>query len=268
LIYGALAILALTPLQAARWYYDRAVDGRNAEAKASLERAVRIDPWFPLYRMRLALLQESPAAAETALQAARDGRAVPTLWTVAGLLGASARTAGAAEALERACALDPLNPFPPFYRMTLEPGAAEAPVRGAHTLMAEPRLAAATFWETRPELLARTVEEVRRWPGVDMGWKEAFVSSLPTSAERRGLPEDTAWMELEIDTVPALALSLHTFRRRPFPAQWPLVQLRMAPLERLRLPPATTLRGAPAGTFSLGCPLSERSLDEQALLIR
>jgi hypothetical protein len=266
LIYGVLAILALAPLQAARWYYDRAVAsavaGRNDDAREALGRAVRIDPRFPLYRMRLAMLQESPQSADTALQAARDGRAVPTLWTVAGLLGAGP------EALETACALDPLNPFPPFYLMTLEPLAPEAPRLGARALLAEPRLAAATLWEERPDLLARAVEEVRRWPGVDMGWKEAFLASLPAPAQRRGRHGDTARLQLEIDTTPDLALSLHTFRRRPFPAQWPLVQLRMAPLERLRLPPATTLRGTPARTFSAGCPTHERSTRGQSLPIR
>jgi O-antigen ligase len=274
LVYAALAVLALAPLQAARWCYDRAVAaavaGRNDDAREALGRAVRIDPRFPLYRMRLALLQgfsptAAPAGAETALRAARDGRGVPTLWTVAGLLGSAAGRPWAAGALERACALDPLNPFPPFYRMALEPLAAEAPRRGAHALLAEPRLAAATIWEVRPELLGRAVEEVRRWPGVDMGWKEALVSSLPTY-EQRG--DETARLELEIDTVPDLALSLHTFRRRPFPAQWPLVQIRIAPLERLRLPPATTLRGTPAGTFSAGCPTRRRSPAGQLLLIR
>jgi hypothetical protein len=260
LVYGVLALLALAPLQAARWFYDRAVAGRNV--RESLGRAVRIDPLFPLYRMRLALLQQAPRSADTALQAARDGRAVPTLWTVAGLLGAGPE---ALAALDTACALDPLNPFPPFYRMTLDPLAPEAPRLGARALLAEPRLAAATFWEDQPDLLTQAVEEVRRWPGVDMGWKEAFLASLPSPAERRG---ETARLQLEIDTTPDLALSLHTFRRRPFPAQWPLVQLRMEPLEKLRLPPATTLRGTPAGTFNAGCPSRRRSLLEQPLLIR
>ncbi|HEX3127114.1 MAG TPA: O-antigen ligase family protein, partial [Thermoanaerobaculia bacterium] len=253
LIYGLLAVLALAPLQAARWFYDRAVAGRDA--RVALQRAVRIDPLFPLYRMRLALLDESPGMA---LEAARDGRAVPTLWTVAGLLGSP-------EALDTACALDPLNPFPPFYRMALEPLAPEAPLRGARALLAEPRLAAATFWEEQSDLLARSIEEVRRWPGVDAGWKETFLASLPTFAERRGV---TGRLQLEIDTTPDLALSLHTFRRRPFPAQWPLVQLRTAPLAKLDLPPATTLRGTPAGTFSHGCPARERSTRGQRLLIR
>jgi O-Antigen ligase len=260
LTYAALVLLALAPLQTARWFYDRAVAavvaGRNDEARESLGLATRIDPLFPLYRMRLALLEGSP---QTALQAARDGRAVPTLWTVAGLLGAGA------ESLDTACALDPLNPFPPFYRMALEPLAPAAPLQGARALLAEPRLAAATFWEEQPILLARSVEEVRRWPGVDAGWKETFLASLPTTAQRQG---ETARLQLEIDTTPDLALSFHTFRRRPFPAAWPLVQLRTEPLARLDLPPATTLRGTPAGTFSAGCPAQDRSPAGQRLLIR
>ncbi len=260
LIYAGLAVLALAPLQIARWYYDRAVSeasgGWNDEAREALGRAVRIDPLFPLYRMRLALFDRAPG---TALEAASDGRAVPTLWTVAGLLGSPA-------ALDRACALDPLNPFPPFYRMTMDPLAPEAPLQGARALLAEPRLAAATFWEERPDLLARSVEEVRRWPGVDAGWKEAFLAALPEPGERGRA--GTAHLQLEIDTVPDLALSLHTFRRRPFPAAWPLVQLRLGPLAKLDLPAATTLRGTPAGTFSAGCPPQERSPDGQRLLIR
>lgn len=260
LIYGALALLALAPLQAARWLYDRAVSeavaGRNDGAREALRRAVRIDPLFPLYRMRLALLEGYP---QSALQAARDGRAVPTLWTVAGLLGAGA------ESLDAACALDPLNPFPPFYRMALEPLAPAAPLQGARALLAEPRLAAATFWEERPDLLARSVEAVRRWPGVDAGWKETFLASLPTPAERHG---ETARLQLEIDATPDLALSLHTFRRHPFPVAWPLVPLRIEPLARLDLPPATSLRGTPADTFSLGCPAQGRSPAGQRLLIR
>jgi hypothetical protein len=266
LLFAAIVMLALIPLEAARWWYDRAVAaavaGRTTDAREFLGRAVRLDPRFPLYRMRLALLEDNPGLA---FEAARDARSVATLWTVAGILGAAQGRPWAGGALERACALDPLNPFPPFYLMTLEPGAAESPRRGAHALLAEPRLAAATFWEAHPDLLPRAVDEVRSWPGVDTGWKESFVAALPTPGERQG---DAASLELEIDTVPDLALSLHTFRRRPFPVRWPLVRLRLAPLERLQLPPATTLHGAPQETFRSDCPTRERSADGQSVRIR
>lgn len=257
LLYVLVAAVGLAPLEAARWSYER----------QALATAIRLDPSFPLYRMRLALLQgktlrERAAAAEVALGAAREAPGVATLWTTAGILGAAARRPWAGEALENACALDPLNPFPPFYRMTADPGAAEAPRYGAHALLAEPRLAAATFWEEHPDLLTRAVEELRSWPGVDAGWKEAVIQALPSPAERQG---DTARIELEIDTDPPLALSLHTFRRRPLPVRWPLVQVRMTPLKRLEIPPATTLR---ATDFTAACPSRGRSPAEQAMLIR
>jgi hypothetical protein len=197
-----------------------------------------------------------------ALGAARQAPGVATLWTTAGILGSAAERPWAGEALERACALDPLNPFPPFYRMTIETVSEGGARRGAHALLAEPRLAAATFWESHPDLLARSVDELRSWPGVDAGWKEAQIQALPTPAERQG---DLGRIELEIDTDPSLALSLHTFRRRPFPVRWPLVQVRLAPLERLDLPPATTLPGA---DFTAACPSRGRSPHGQAMLNR
>jgi O-antigen ligase len=271
LLYIAVAALGLAPVETARWSYEQAIPaavaGRTGDAREALARAVRIDPSFPLYRTRLALIQgetarERAAAAELSLAAAQGARGVATLWTVAGILGFQAERPWTGEALETACALDPFNPFPPFYRMAFEPGAARAPRHGAHALLAEPRLAAATFWEAHPDLLARTVTELRSWPGVDAGWKEALIISLPPLAKRQG---ETALLELEIDTEPPLALSLHTFRRLPFPAQWPLLQVRRIPLERIQLPPATTLPGA---DFAVACPPQERSPVGQRVLNR
>lgn len=242
-VYVLVAALGLAPLQAARWAYER----------RELATAIRLDPSFPLYRMRLALLQGD---ADLALGAARDAQGVATLWTVAGILG------GEREALERACELDPFNPFPPFYLMALDPGAESAPRLGAHALLAEPRLAMATFWESHLDLLDRATAVLRTWPGVDPGWKEALIGALPSPRERQGR---TARMGLEIDTEPSLALSLHTFRRRPFPAQWPLVQVRIAALSRLGLPPATTLAGPELGVI---CRAPRRSSDGQAMRTR
>ncbi|HYN21835.1 MAG TPA: hypothetical protein VE078_12810, partial [Thermoanaerobaculia bacterium] len=66
-------------------------------------------------------------------------------------------------------------------------------------------------------------------------------------------------------TVPSLSLSLYAFRRRPFPGEWPLVQVRLAPLERLQLPPATTLPGTP---LAMDCPPLGRSASGQSLPMR
>jgi len=245
LIYVLAAALGLAPLQIARWAYER----------QDLDTAIRLDPSFPLYRMRQALLRQD---ADLALGAARDARGVATLWTVAGILGVAAERPWAPEALERACELDPFNPFPPYYQMTLAP----APRQGAHALFADPRLAAATFWETHPDLLSRSMLALRKWPEVNPGWKESLMAALPSPGERQG---GTARLGLEIDTDPALALSLHTFRRRPFPVEWPLVQVRIKALARLDLPPATTL---PGPAFDVTCRAPLRSSDEQAMRSR
>lgn len=243
LLYVLAAAVGLAPLEAARWAYER----------QELATAIRLDPSFPLYRMRQALLQEDP---ELALEAARDAQGVATLWTVAGILGRDRA------ALEKACELDPFNPFPPFYLMAFDPEAEGASRHGAHALLADPRLAAATFWEARPGLLDRADNVLRRWPEVDPGWKEELVRRFPSSSERRG---PMARLGLEIDTEPPLALSLHTFRRLPFPVEWPLVQVRLAPLPRLDLPPATTL---PGPAFDVICPGTQRPSDGQALRTR
>lgn len=280
LLYVAGALAGLLPLQAARWSYEQAIRAAVASqtrgARAALERAARLDPRFPLYRMRLALLhgptaRERAAAAELALRAARDARGVATLWTVAGILGSTAGRPWAREALGTACALDPFDPFPPFYGMVVAPESAEAPRLGAQALLAEPRLAAATFWDSHPDLLLRTASTLETWPGVDSGWKQAMIAAIPSPSQRQGHPEhpehpeNTARLHLEIDAVPHLSLSLYAFRRLPFPAQWPLVRVRMAPLERLRLPPATALSGTPS---TMTCPLRVRSSFGQAMPIR
>jgi hypothetical protein len=251
-----LIALLLVPLLLAHWHYDRAVaaglSGRRDEARAELARAVDLDPSFPLYRLRLALLQERTipgraAGAELAWGAARQAVGVPAFWTVAGVLGASAERPWAAEALERACALEPLNPFPPFYRMLLRRRQASAPIHGAHALLAEPRLAAAVFWESHPDLLDRSLQEVRLWPGVDAGWKEAFLAAVPSARSRQGTATSLA---LSIDTQPNQSLSLTLFRRRPWPVQWPLVKIHGDALDLLGIPPASSLASTPASALS------------------
>lgn len=260
--FAAAAALALAPWAFAQSLYDRAlaaeVSGERRQAVADLERAVRIDPAFPLYRMRLALLRnESGAAyaANTALRAAQDGHAVAALWTVAGILGQAAARPWAPEALSSACSLSPLEPLPPFFWMQAEPGAAEAARSGAHALLAEPRLAAAVFWDRGwdgPRTpLAASLEEVRRWGGVDAGWKESFLAAANQSLDPGGEPGGkTGWLTLTLDTDPRESISVLLFRRRPWPTQWPVVPLHPRFLERLDMPPATTLATTAPLTFS------------------
>jgi O-antigen ligase len=252
-VYAVAAVLALLPSELARWRYDRAlvaeVEGRRAAARQELALAVRLDPAFPLYRMRSALFEDGGTAARLALRAAEDGGAIPVLWTVTGLLGHAAETPWAGEALDRACALDPFGPFPPFYLMLSGPATGAAPVYGAHALLAEPRLLAATSWN--PQLLGLSLEMVRRWPGVDPGWKEALLATASVPVPSRG---PFVRLGLEIDTADTLrgqSLSLPVFRRRPWPARWPLVRVRQDFV--LDLPPATTLPTTAPDVFRRVC---------------
>ncbi len=271
-IYALAALIALSPLEIARWHYDlgrlAAGANREPEAEAQLAAAARIDPEFPLYPLHLALLRaRTPEgrgpAAELALRAAERGGAVPSLWIVAGILGHSAKAPWAGTALERACFLDPLDPFPPFYGMLADRADPEAPGRGAQALLDEPRFAAAVFWERHPDLLVRALAAVRDWPGVDAGWKQALLAAVPPPGGRSG---PTVKVQLTIDTDPEETLSLTAFRRRPWATAWSLVEVRQTLWEGLRVPPAAASRGTSPG-FYHAAPC-RRALFGQDLLTR
>ncbi len=246
-IYGLAAATALLPAELARLHYGRAVAegqaGRLPAAASELRDAVRLDPRFPLYRMRLALLREGGAAGQSdaamAFAAARDGNGVGLLWLVAGILGLADRQVWPPMAFEQACALDPLSALPPFYLAVSAPDAAPAPRLGARALLANPRLMAATFWEGREPLFRRTLEEVRRWPGVDAGWKLALLRAAPAASARRGAVVDLA-LTIDPDRFNQ-ATSLVLFSRLPWLTHWRILRLRAELLAPLALPPATSL---------------------------
>jgi hypothetical protein len=253
--YVAVAALALAPLLAAHALYERAlaaeVAGRRVVARERLAEAVRLDPAFPLYRMRLALLQETGeparrAAAEMARRAAEDGHGILVLWTVAGILGQVADRPWAPAALQAACSLDPLSPLPPWFGMLADPAAAAAPRRGAHAVLADPRLAAAVLWAEHPTLLPRVLGEVERWPGIDPVWRRTLLETVPSPLGAAGGRE---WLALSIDVDPRESVSLFTFHRRPWPAQWPVVALGSLALDHLRSAPATSLPDTPEAAF-------------------
>ncbi len=246
--YALLAAAVLLAPEVARWHYDRAVAagqaGEQPAVRSELAAAVRNDPELPLYRLRLALVQDggalSPGAAGLAWRAARDARGIGLLWLVAGILGHARGEAWAPSAFEQSCVLDPLSPFPPFYLMASAPDAAAAPRLGARALLAEPRLMAATFWEGREPLFRQALEEMRRWPGVDAGWKLAMLRAAPAPADRHGA---VVRLELIVDAgAYTQASTLHLFRRRPWPVRWQLIRLRQGVAELVRLPPAFSLR--------------------------
>lgn len=270
-IYAAAALLALLPLELARWRYDRAASadalGRQRAAEADLASAVRLDPAFPLYPLRLALLRGRhqagrDEAAELALRAARKGRGISALWLASGVLGTAAGRPWSGSALAKACVLDPLNPFPPFYATFRDPLAREAPANAAHALVAEPRLAAALAWERNPALLQRALVLVKAWPEVDAGWKEALLTRVPAPAGRRGPSEGVA---LRLDMEKGETFSLPIFRRVPWPAQWELVKVRSDLWRGLRIPPAAASPGTSV-RFLHAAPCLRRSPRGQLLL--
>lgn len=256
-IYAALAALSLAPLLGAQALYDRALAAEQAGfrslARRRLERAVRLDPAFPLYRLRLALLQETGAAerraaAGLARRAAEDGRGVAAFWTVAGIFGQATERPWAPAALETACSLDPLSPLPPWFGLLANPLGPRAAHQGAHALLAEPGLAAALFWRRHPDLYTRALREARAWPGIDTAWTRALLDAAPPLT---GWTGERRWLELSLDVDPGASISLFAFRRRPWPAQWPVVPLAGAPLEKLRrVGPATARPGIPAAAFA------------------
>jgi hypothetical protein len=263
-IYALLALAALAPLELARWHYDRARTAGDGEA--DLKAAMRLDPRFPLYPMRLALLRsgrpEERRPAALARRVAELGGATPSLWLVAGVLGYSAQEPWAGAALEKACALDPLDPFPPFYAMLVRRAESGAPAEGAQALLNEPRLAAALFWERHPGLLAGALAAVRGWPGVDDGWKQAFLAAVsPSGGPPGGSPGPVSETALRIDSVESESLSLTAFRRRPWPLQWGLVQVRSG---GAGLPPAAASAGT-SPRFYAAAPC-RRSLSGRSLL--
>ncbi len=270
-IYALAALATLAPLELARWHYDRGRtadgEGRAREAEAELAAAARLDPHLPLYPMRLALLrarrpEETEPAAALAHRAARLGGATPSLWLVAGVLGYSAKEPWAGAALEKACALDPLDPFPPFYAMLVGRAESAAPAEGAQALLNEPRLAAAVFWGRHPDLSAGALAAVRAWPGVDDGWKQAFSAAAALPPGSSGPVAQTA---LAIDTEERESLSLTAFRRRPWPSRWGLIQVRQEAWDRFRVPPAAASKGT-SPRFYDAAPCRRRSLSGQALL--
>jgi hypothetical protein len=170
----------------------------------------------------------------------------------AGILGSAGGEPWAPSALEQGCALDPFAPYPPFYLATTAPEGPAAPRLAARAMLAEPRLAAATSWEGREALFRRALEEVRRWPGVDAGWKLALLRVAPSPQARRGA---TRRLGLVVDGAGFnQSWSLHLFHRRPWPTLWPLVSVREDLLAPLGLPPATSLPETDGRVFEIrGC---------------
>jgi O-antigen ligase len=255
--YALAAALVLLPAERARLHYDRAIAAPPDLARRHLAEAVRLDPSFPLYPARLALIEDKTprgraASAALSRQAAEGAPGVSLFWLLAGLEGGKARQPWAESALRRACALDPLAPFPPFLLVVLDPGSPEAPTLAARALFAQPSLAAATFWDGRQALVARAITEIHTWRGVDPGHRLALAEVTTRIAAQPGTGAQT-WLGQEIDRSSFLSLALNAFRRRPWPADWQVTRVWGKPLAAIALPPATALPTTEPGAFP-PCP--------------
>jgi O-Antigen ligase len=241
--YAALALALLLPIRLAARHAERAIGAAPETARQELARAVRLDPAFPLYRARLAWLQDATplgraAAAVFARQAAGDAGAVIPLWLSAGLLGSRAGEPWAAAALERACDLDPLSSFAPFYLARQSPASPRAAAWAGRAFLADPRLAAAVAWESVPEVRRQGLAAAARWPGVPLAWRAALADRAADPLPPGG---PTAQLALQLDSeIAQSSFSLYLFRRRVSPTRWPIT-LRAPLAARFDLPPATVL---------------------------
>ncbi|GMU66977.1 MAG: hypothetical protein AMXMBFR36_32510 [Acidobacteriota bacterium] len=255
LALGVLAIGAAAEVRPAlawrAWESARSASDWR-ETGQRLAHAVRLDPSFPLYRARWAWTADRPPGerAAAALDAARAAGAVAPFWVRAGSAAFEAGDPAAARtALERAMALDPLSPTAPFLLHVASGG--RRLDCAARAMLSEPRLAAATAWRDAGLERAEALALVRGWPGVDAGWRRSFTE------EALGLGEVPAAggevdLAVEVDRTPALAMSLHLFRRSPLRGEVSRIRLDSAMARRLRLPSAATLATSSASAFPPG----------------
>jgi hypothetical protein len=231
--YVLLATLFLIPLDRAHLHYQRATTASDdTSALREVTRAREIDPTFPLYRVRSALLQaplQGPSIeiAREARLAAEQAPGVAPFWLAAGTLGWKADEPWAPEALERAWRIDRLSGLVAFHLMRARAHRPEAIALGTHALLTEPRLAAAVYWEEQPELWESVIEEIHtRTPKIGPSLAP-LVRERPTPPES---DESVVLLALTLDEVPAVSFSLYAFRRSPWPATLARVPLRSSRL--------------------------------------
>lgn len=245
------AVVAVRPALALRaWTEAAGPDRQSASSVRLLALAHRLDPAFPLYTARLAWSPGRPAdeRARLALAGAAGAPAVAPFWLRAGALAFEADQRGLArDAFRRAMTLDPLSGAAPF-QLFLASGGAEIDC-AARAMLAEPRLAAASWWRAFPRQREAAVVRARGWPGVDAGWRGTFAARAAAA-----VPDPSATAELDlvvgIDGAVRTSLSLHQFRRPPWPGEVARFRLdEVAALAMADLPAAAALRIATPAAF-------------------
>jgi hypothetical protein len=205
---------------------------------------------MPLYRARLGWRAPTAAGRASALgQAAAAARGVPALQLAAGWSAQAAGLAGGDE-LSRACDGDPLSGPAPFLLALAAPGAGPAPRLAARALLADPPLLSAVAWEREPALLAAALAAAAGWEGVDAGLRGSLADAA-AGLPRRG---PLAMLRVTMDEEPSTAVSLHVFRRLPWPATLAAVPVRREAFARVeRLPAAGSLASTRGDAFPRPC---------------
>jgi hypothetical protein len=247
-LYAFAAAVALAPFELARRDADRAARASApAERDRLLREAVRRDAQFPLYAARLAWSgSTSPhERARGAVNAALAALGVGPLWLKAGALGLEANDPRlAVPALERAIALDPLAGAPPFLLFVASGGKRlDCAARG---FLGEPKLAAATFFRGRERQRIRALALVANWPGIDAGWKSAFL--LQATGALAAKAAESALVS-KVDAAPSSSVSLQLFRRRPAPAELTRIAVDRDRAAKIKVPGAATLAGSARSAF-------------------
>lgn len=249
------AACALAPLGLAERAYERAAAAAGAdEARVALDRAVALDPQFPLYRARRAWLDrrsDPTAAAEAARAAAVDASDVAPLWLAAGVAGREAGATWALAALATACELDPMGPIAPFQLAMAAPDHARAAEWMARAIASEPGLLAAVFWESHEPLLDRSLRRIESDGRLELGYRaELLERARQVGRGQGGLAE----LGVTYDGRGETAGSLYLFRRRPWRTQIGGIEVRKGQIGKLALPSASQLPTTAAEFFApAGC---------------
>lgn len=216
LLLGGASAVVLLPAALAQEAYQRATRApTRAEARVAVARAAALDPGFPLYAARAAWLPGPPIAerAAAAVAAAESAHGVAALWLRAGTLALEAADYDAAQrCFARARDLDPLSGVAPFL-IYVASGGRDLDC-AARALAAEPRLAAAVHWRKAPGARRTAIERLAEWPGLPSGFAAQLAERAAAPVPESGEEVDLA---VQLDATPSLAVSLHQFRRSPWP---------------------------------------------------
>ncbi len=224
----ALVVVVVAPKLSAHALFDRAVrlagdpsvsPSQIAQERVRLlEQAQELDPYMPLYRLHLALLEPEPrAAAEHALSGAKAAHGLSSLWLVAGTkLHAAARKTESKAALKQACSLDPRDPFAPLALARQQFPRVVDVNSMSRALLADPRVMTADRLDFQWEMVTAAVHRLENEETIPLGWRASLVSAWRSLDRREVAAGERGRLILELDSSTETSLSLYAFKRRPW----------------------------------------------------